>query len=143
MIFVIRADSRVIFFRSVGISRFTDLSHFKPSFIAFSKRPAGATFGVGDNGEFSKRSYKFANPSDRIYIAFFRDLLYQRCARRYIAISNRNFPFYFISNKRIRCIYCANINKKYFAVKFCYLALSRYRADIAFINHFLDSRFFW
>jgi hypothetical protein len=134
-------DSRAISFRSADISRSANLSHFKPSSIIFSKRPAGATSDTGGNSESSKRSRKLANLSDRIYIALFHRFLYQRYARHYIAISDKNFPFYFISNKRIRCIYCANINKKYFIIKFYSSTLLRYRVDIIFIIYFLDSRF--
>jgi hypothetical protein len=130
-----RAGSRAASSRSAG------LSHPKPSSVALGKRPAGATSGAGDGGEPPKRSRKLANSFDRVYIALFRRFLYQRCARRYIAISDKNFPFYFISDKRIRCIYYANINKKYFVINFCYLALSRCRADITFINRFLNFRF--
>jgi hypothetical protein len=139
---ITRVDSRATFFRSAGISRSINLSHLKLSFVAFDKRFAGATSDINGDGEPSKRSRKFANPSDRIYIAFFCHLLCQRCARRYIAIPDENFPFYFISNKRIRCIYYANMNKKYFIIKFCCPALSRCRADITFINRFLNSRLF-
>jgi hypothetical protein len=137
---IIRTDFRAIFFRFTGIFRFANLSHPKLSSVALGKRPAGATFGADDNGELSKRSRKLVNPSDYMYIAPFRHFLYQRCARRHITIPDKNFPFYFISNERIRCIYCANMNKKYFVIKFYYLALSRYRVDIASINSFLDSR---
>jgi hypothetical protein len=135
-------DSRAVSSRSADTSRSADLSHSKPFFIALGKRSAGATFGAGDNGELSKRSRKLANPSDRMYIAPSRRLPYQRCARRYITIFDRNFPFYFISDRRIRYIYYANINKKYFIIKFYYLTLFRYRADITFINRFLNFRFF-
>jgi hypothetical protein len=138
---VTHTDSRAISSRSAGISRSTNLSHSKLSSIALSKRPAGATSDIGGDGEPSKRSRKLANPSDRIYITFSRRLLYQRCARRYIAISKKKISSYFIPNKRIRYIYCANINKKYFAIKFYYSTLPRYRADITFINHFLNHRF--
>jgi hypothetical protein len=138
---VIRADSRAIFFRSAGTFRSTSLSHFKPSSIIFGKLPAGATFNAGGDGEFSKRPRKLVNPSDRMYIASFRRFFCQRCVRRYIAISDKNFPSYFIPNRRIRCIYYANINKKYFIVKFYYSALFQYRADIAFIKYFLNFRF--
>jgi hypothetical protein len=140
MIPAIRINSRVIFFRSAGISRFADLSHPKLFSVILNKRPAGATSDIGDDGELPKRSRKFANPFDRVYVAFFR-LFYQRCARRYFTIPDRNFSFYFISDRRIRCIYCANMNKKYFVIKFYYPALSRCRVDIAFINRFLNSRF--
>jgi hypothetical protein len=133
---VIRIDSRIIFFRFTDISRFTNQSHFKPFSITFGKRPAGATSDTDDNNEPLKRSRKFANSSDYIYIALSRRFLYQCCARRYIAISRKNFPFYFILNRRIRCIYCANINKKYFAVKFYYSALFRCRVGITFINYY-------
>jgi hypothetical protein len=135
MIPATRAGSRAAFSRSAGISR------SKPFSIALNKRPAGVTSGAGGDGELSKRSRKLANPFDRVYIASFRRFLYQRYARRYIAISDRNFPSYFIPDKRIRCIYYANINKKCLVIKFCYLALSRCRADIAFINRFLNFRF--
>jgi hypothetical protein len=99
------------------------LIYLKLFSVTFDKRPAGATSNIGGDGELLKRFCKFANPSDRIYIAFFRRFLCQRCARRYITISDGNFLSYFISDKRIRCIYCANINKKYFIVKFYYPAL--------------------
>jgi hypothetical protein len=138
---VTRAGFRAASFRFIGISRFANLSHLKPSSIILDKRPAGATSDTGDDSELLKRSCKFANPSDRIYITPPRRHFYQRCARRYFAISDRNFPSYFIPNRRIRRIYCANINKKYFTVKFYYPALFRYRADITFINRFLDFRF--
>jgi hypothetical protein len=142
IISVIRANSRAAFFRSTGIFHSINLSHSKPFFIILGKRPAGATSDTDDNSESSKRFCKLANPSDRIYITLSRRFLYQYCARRYIAISDRNFPFYFIPNKRIRYIYCANINKKYFAIKFYYPALSRCRAAITSINRFLNFRFF-
>jgi hypothetical protein len=86
---VIRVGSRAAFFRFTGISRFTDLSHSKPFFITLSKRPAGATSGVGDNGEPLKRFRKLANPSDRIYIAFLYRFLYQRCAPH-----DSEFPYF-------------------------------------------------
>jgi hypothetical protein len=73
---VIRIGSRTAFFRFAGISRFTDLSHFKPFFITVNKRPAGATSDIGDDNEPLKHSCKLANPSDYIYIALFRHLLY-------------------------------------------------------------------
>jgi hypothetical protein len=76
MIPVIRIDSRADFFRSTGISRSANLSHLKPFFIAFGKRPAGATFNVDSNGELLKYFYKFANSSDRIYVAPFRRFFY-------------------------------------------------------------------
>jgi hypothetical protein len=137
----IRINSRAVFSRSAGISRSTNLFHLKPFSIAFNKRPAGAISDTGGDGESLKCFCKLANLSDRIYITSFRYFLCQRCGRRYIAISDKNFPSYFIPNKRIRYIYCANMNKKYFAVKFYYPALSRCRADIIFINRFLDFRF--
>jgi hypothetical protein len=135
---VTRADSRATFSRSANIS---GQSRPKLSSIALGKRPAGATSDTDDDGELLKRSRKLANLSDRIYIALFRYFFCQRCARRYFAILDKNFPFYFISDERIRYIYYANINKKYFVVKFYYPALFRCRAGITFINHFLNSQF--
>jgi hypothetical protein len=137
----IHAGSRTISSRSISISRFTNLSHPKPSFIVFDKRFADATSDADGDNESLKHFHKFANPFDRMYVALSRRFLYQRCARRYITIPDRNFPFYFIPDKRIRCIYYANINKKYFIVKFYYLTLPRCRADITFVNYFLNSRF--
>jgi hypothetical protein len=102
---VIRTGSRAAFSRFIGTSRSADLSHPKLSSIAFSKRPAGATSDISGNGEFSKRLRKLINPSDRIYVAPLRRLLCQRCARRYITISDKNFPSYFIPDRRIRYIY--------------------------------------
>jgi hypothetical protein len=93
------ADSRAISFRSIGISRSTSLSHLKSSFVALSKRPAGATSDADGDSESPKRPYKFANPSDRIYIAPPCRFSCQRCAYRYIAIFDKNFPSYFIPNK--------------------------------------------
>jgi hypothetical protein len=136
-----RADSRAAFSRSAGTSCSANLSHPKPFSIALGKRPAGATSDIGGDGESPKRPRKLANPFDRIYIAPLRRHPYQRCARRYIAIPDRNFPFYFISNKRIRYTYCANINKKYLTIKFYYLVLFRYRVDITSVNRFLNPRF--
>jgi hypothetical protein len=141
IISAIRADFRAAFSRFINISPSADLSHLKPFSVTFSKRPAGAISDAGGNDEFPKRPRKLVNPSDRIYITPPRRFLCQRCARRYIAILDRNFPLYFISNKRIRYIYCANINKKYFVVKFYYPVLFRCRADITFINCPLNSRF--
>jgi hypothetical protein len=63
---VIRADSRIISSRSAGTS---DQSRLKPSFIALSKRPAGATSDTDGDGEFLKRSRKLANSSNRMYVA--------------------------------------------------------------------------
>jgi hypothetical protein len=76
MIPVIYIDSRAIFFHFVGISRFTDLSHFKLFSVIFGKRPAGATFDTGDNGESLKCSRKLANLFDHIYFALLRRFLY-------------------------------------------------------------------
>jgi hypothetical protein len=135
-----RIDSRVTFFRFTGTFRSANLSHSKPSSITLGKCPAGATSDTDGNSEFPKYFCKFANPSDRIYIAPSRYLLYQRYARRYFAILDKKFPFYFIPDRRIRCIYYANINKKYFIIKFYYSALFRCRVDIIFINRFLDPR---
>jgi hypothetical protein len=139
MILVIYTDSRTAFFRFAGTFGQSRLKLFS---IALGKRPAGATSDAGGDDESPKRSRKLANLFDRIYIAFFRRFFYQRYVRRYFAIPDGNFPSYFIPNRRIRCIYYANINKKYFVVKFYYLALSRCRADVTFINRFLNSRLF-
>jgi hypothetical protein len=76
MISVIRVNFRAAFFCSASTFRFADLSHLKPSFIAFGKRPAGATSDIDGNGEFPKCSRKLANPSDCMYIALSRRLLY-------------------------------------------------------------------
>jgi hypothetical protein len=134
-------DSRAIFSRSAGISRSVNLSHFKPFSIIFGKRPAGAISDIGGDDEFLKYFRKLVNLSDHVYIASFHYFFCQRCARRYFTIPDGNFSVYFIPNERIRCIYCANINKKHFAIKFYYPTLPRYRADIIFINRFLNSRF--
>jgi hypothetical protein len=90
---VTRIGSRIISFRFTGTSRSTDLFYFKPSSIVFGKRSAGATFSAGDSDEFLKRSRKFANPFNYIYITSPRRLFCQRCARRYITIPDRNFSF--------------------------------------------------
>jgi hypothetical protein len=138
---VIRIDSLTAFSRSTGAFCSTDLSHPKSFFIALGKRPAGVIFDIGGDSKLLKYSRKLVNPSDRVYIAPLYRFFCQRCARRYIAISDRNFWLYFISDRRIRCIYCANINKKYLIIKFYYSAPLRYRADITFINRFLICRF--
>jgi hypothetical protein len=136
-----RVDSRAIFFRFTSTSHSTGSSYFKPFSVTFNKRSAGVTSDAGGDSEFLKSFLKLVNPSDRVYIALPCHFSYQRCARRYFTIPDRDFPFYFISNRRIRCIYCANINKKYFTIKFYYLALFRCRADITFINYFLNFQF--
>jgi hypothetical protein len=73
MISVIRIGSRAVSFRFTDIS---DQSHPKPFSIIFGKRPAGATSDAGGNNEPPKHSYKFANPSDRVYIAPSRRFVY-------------------------------------------------------------------
>jgi hypothetical protein len=73
---VIYIDSRAVFFRSTVISRSANLSYFKSFSIIFNKRPAGVTSDIGDDSEFLKCSCKLVNPSDRVYIAFFRRFFY-------------------------------------------------------------------
>jgi hypothetical protein len=134
IISVTRADSRAVSSRFIGPSR------PKPSLLLLVSAPPASYLILAVVTSLQNAPVN-SNSSDRIYIASSRRFFCQRCARRYITIPDRNFPLYFIPNRRVRCTYCANINKKCLTLRFYCLALSRCRADIKFTNYFLDFRF--